>query len=146
MILTDDWKNGNLECSEFYYVKTNLNPSIRVDCFCYHHLENNVVHCGFKEYNDNIIEVLAPCDYEELQRLRKLTAKLLENGDRASEIIQQRCKEIEQLHQLLKESKNALEWYAQCKCSKSMIDKEGIIFEFADKANKALTRINEVLK
>lgn len=101
------------------------------------------------DYEDDL--VFPPNDWMHLKchhfvEFTEKVKELEETSVKAAEIAQAASDDNEQLRQLLGECKTTLEWYAQCKCSKPMIDKEGNIFEFSDKANNALTRINEVLK
>lgn len=71
MSLTDDWKTGKLKEGWYWIlVKSATKPSPRF------YFNSNVSDEGFDinieagEREEDIIEVLAPCDYEELQRLK----------------------------------------------------------------------------
>lgn len=71
MSLTDDWKTGKLKEGWYWIlVKSATKPSPRF------YFNSNVSDEGFDinieagEREEDIIEVLAPCDYEELERLK----------------------------------------------------------------------------
>lgn len=72
MSLTDDWKAERLKKEKDYFVKTLCNGKIYPA-----HLydDNSFSFCGNRtEYfpvEGSDIEVLAPCDYEELHRLKE---------------------------------------------------------------------------
>lgn len=66
-ISNEDWKEGKLEEGE-YYVKTTLGERpIRVDTYTVLGIKDNKPVMGFLRYEDDVVEVLAPCDYDELQ-------------------------------------------------------------------------------
>lgn len=150
MSLTDDLKDGKLCTDDYFYNDHHAKGVCRV-------IENFVTFAGnekeffYSDLKEQGFEVLAPCDHfvdlnNMVEQLKKENISLIKENNGIRHDYIHNLQREEQNRQLLKECKKALEWYAQCKCSKSMIDKEGIIFEFADKANKALIRINEVLK
>lgn len=76
MSLTDDWKAGKLE-DGFYFIKleNGKTPVAELETWYKPNTESGEmeeVEQAFSGYPDNIIsEVVAPCDYDELQRLKK---------------------------------------------------------------------------
>lgn len=117
MSLTDDWKAGELKNGWYY---------CRLKNGLIHHFEFNG-----KDFTDltchiaPVVEVLASCDYKEVQRLNKILKSVLESNEalavninelsrkieayqlsekEAQEIIAELDYKNEQLRQLLKES------------------------------------------
>ena len=75
--LTEKWKSGELEKGKIYWCKVE-NEGILL---CYLWLQDNKFTClqGYQNkyvFNDTILEVLARCDYEELQSLKEENARL----------------------------------------------------------------------
>lgn len=75
--LTEKWKAGELERGKLYWCKVE-NEGV-VLCYLwlqdnkFTHLTGYVSRCIF---NEDILEVLAPCDYEEMQVLKAENAVL----------------------------------------------------------------------
>lgn len=99
MSLTDDWKAGKLE-DGFYFIKleNGKTPVAELETWYKPNTESGEmeeVEQAFSGYPDNIIsEVVAPCDYDELQRLKK-----------GWELYSHETVITKQLRQLLKECK-----------------------------------------
>lgn len=89
MSLTDDWKAGRLLCKN-YWVKL-INDDIIISFF------NGLEFSCCKDFG--IREILAPCDYKELQRLESDSLAKIE----ADEINAELEYTIKELHSLLRE-------------------------------------------
>lgn len=77
MSLTEDWKIGNLIPKQPYYCKVKYEDKIKVLYFTLDtNKQDEVVYYlsnAEKKYHRNgVREVLAPCDYDELQRLNQV--------------------------------------------------------------------------
>lgn len=123
MSLTDDWKAGKLK-EDWYFIKFD-------DVIYQDYYNGYFIQTG----DTDGIEVLAPCDYGELQRLKSENAELIETNGSLSrqvkhllDLQKEEDKEVERLRDLLKECK------------------EHICFHFCEKkARKLLTRINAAI-
>lgn len=117
MSLTDDWRAGKLKNGWYFCLYENdaVFPAL---CF----------DDDFDDYALKVTEVLAPCDYEELKRVRD------ENND-LSALVTSNEIEIDHLCQLLEECKDYIDF---C-CVPNGFGKSYI-------AKNLLTRITKVLK
>lgn len=128
MSLTDDWKAGKLKNGWYFCLYENdvIFPGL---CF-----DDDFDDCQLK-----VMEVLALCNYDELQRLKEEVA----NGDRIiGELLNEGNSarmENRQLRQLLKECRTAFETYAE-------EDESCGLDEENKYAKNLLPKINEVLK
>lgn len=136
MSLTDDWNAGKLKSGKSFFIKFK-NGEIEIaklqhnDTFEYYDLFGTctVLASGFDK-----IEVLAPCDYEELYRLKEELKSKDQTAAKAVEIAQLASNENLELRQLLSE------------CKEYLSDVEEYKVKNADEAYLLLTRINEVMK
>lgn len=120
MSLTDDWKARKLKAGAYYVRLSNGRVDVaKLSKF------NRFYAIS---YTFEVVEVLAPCDYEELKRVRD------ENND-LSALVTSNEIEIDHLCQLLKEVKE--------KIHNEFINQDIVSI---DKFNKILTRITKVLK
>lgn len=96
MSLTDDWKAEKLKDGWYYTLITNdeITPNLWFDD-------------EWDDFRGNVVEVLAPCDYEELQRLKEENADLQVGADSLRELnkIMRRNydKKVDSLRELLRE-------------------------------------------
>lgn len=109
MSLTDDWKAGELRTG-YYFVRL-LEGYVTVAYFN----GLDILICPGWE----IVEILAPCDYEELLRLKeenkRMAYDLSNQGYKIKNQrheINNRLSEINKLHNLLKKCQRAFETYA----------------------------------
>lgn len=124
MSLTDDWKAGKLKCG-LYWVKFR-GKIVIAECVVF-----GDVAAPFKietktDFTIKISEVLSPCNYEELQQLKK------ENDD-LSALITSGEIEISYLRHLLKE------------CKEYLSDVDTYCTKNADESYLLLTRINAAI-
>nr|DAW57950.1 MAG TPA: hypothetical protein [Caudoviricetes sp.] len=150
MSLTEKWKKQILE-SGYYFFKEEKGSGVQVGFVT---LEGDLVELVrdvwfFSEYHPNL-EIVAPCDYKEVQRLNKILKNVLESNEalavninelsrkieayqlsekEAQEIIAELNYKNEQLSQLLKESIR-------------LISYEHEVYE----AENFIKEVNEVLK
>ncbi len=129
MSLTDDWKAGKLE-DGFYFIKleNGKTPVAELETWYKPNTESGEmeeVEQAFSGYPDNIIsEVVAPCDYDELQRLKK-----------GWELYSHETVITKQLRQLLKECQTFFE---------EENPKDFTVL--SERMEDLLTKINEVMK
>lgn len=121
MSLTDDWKARKLKAGPYYVRLSNGSVDVaKLSKFNRFY----AISCTFE-----VVEVLAPCDYEELKRVRD------ENND-LSALVTSNEIEIDHLCQLLKECDG---------CVRSLKGR-GVSDCNGSNLNDLLTRIHEVLK
>lgn len=124
MSLTDDWKARKLKAGPYYVRLSNGRVDVaKLSKF------NRFYAIS---YTFEVVEVLAPCDYEELKRVRD------ENND-LSALVTSNEIEIAHLRQLLKECKDWLNW-AYVELQEYDEDHK------SPEIDNLLTEINEVLK
>lgn len=135
--LTDDFKNLKLKEGQKYFCKTPTGIDVFEFEICRDDLNNvwcyleNQRYCYNNVYHSDEIEVLAPCDYEELQQLKEENKSLIKEYQAKQIDITNLFNENEQLRQLL--------YSLKCCLTSETIDTQVRI-------DKALAKINEVLK
>ena len=107
--LTEQWKNGKLE-EGFYYIKVKpeIANYIIVD-ECVSRLSMGECYTYFIYYEENILEVIAPCDYEELQRLKEENDFLDKECKKWSMAETEATMQNVKLREMLRECKKAME-------------------------------------
>lgn len=129
MNLTDDWRAGRLKTG-FYYVKLLKESAVIPFLYIEHTKEWEDLH------ESRIEEVLAPCDYEELQDLKESCNQLKHSLDFSIKTNEKALQENTNLRKLVGEYKYAIE------------DLQSLGRESVNEIplDTLLTHINEVLK
>lgn len=122
MSLTDDWKAERLKYNQSYFCRDDEEKITTIAMWNGRDLFSSELHATL---NFGYWEVLAPCDYEELQRIK----------DERSDYIDTMAKQGEQIEQLLQLLKECREHIDNTPNENSYSDKYDI-----------LDNINEVLK
>lgn len=78
MSLTDDWKAGKLK-NGWYFVKT-VHGFIQPMYYLVTRVNGELVKGFAEEPEDRVVEALAPCNYDELQRLKEKLDEALKSS------------------------------------------------------------------
>lgn len=97
MSLTDDWKNGKLKRPNLFYIRGRDKDVLIAKLANDNRLYS--VDSPYFEYQENI-EVLAPCDYEVLQRIKISEKMCIDDYKRVVDECERLKKEVKKLRQV----------------------------------------------